>query len=241
LGQNWRDYRDTEPDHYSPLPLETPPECLVCGSLLSLESRTCDVCGSPVSADQIVFGDEKQDLGPWFAAGVLEVPTPSLWRRAAAALIDLLMIALIISFVGGPLMFIIGTNAFGLLCAAIVAAYYILSYSSSGQTIGKKWLRMRVVAIDGASLDWKRGTLRFVGSIAGAVPLMLGYLWAFWDKDRQAWHDKLAGTMVIPEDYKFFPLMDSSTARTQARKWAAIIIIAVVFTVITVSGLGASI
>ena len=25
----------------------------------------------------------------------------------------------------------------------------------------------------------------------------LGFLWALWDKKNQAWHDKIAGTVVI--------------------------------------------
>ena len=30
-----------------------------------------------------------------------------------------------------------------------------------------------------------------------ALPLGLGYLWAIWDKQKQGWHDKMAGTVVV--------------------------------------------
>ncbi len=202
-----------------------------------MESSTCDVCGSPVSPDQIVFGDEKQNLGPWFASGVFDTPKPSLWRRGAATLIDLGVILLITSFIGGSLIFIIGAKGFGLLCMLIVAAYYILPYSSSGQTIGKKWLHIRVVTVDGSPLSLLHGILRFLGHITSAMPLMFGYLWAIWDRDRQAWHDKLAGTIVIPEDYKFVPLVDSGMARAQTRKWVAITVAVAASTVLIIARL----
>ena len=28
---------------------------------------------------------------------------------------------------------------------------------------------------------------------------LLGYIWAFADTEKQAWHDKLAGTLVVEE------------------------------------------
>lgn len=202
-----------------------------------MESSTCDVCGSPISAEQVVFGSEKHDLRLWFETGVFETPKPSLWRRGAATLIDLGVIVLITSFVGGSLIFIIAAKGFGLLCMLIVAAYYILPYSSSGQTIGKKWLHIRVVTVDGSPLNWMHGILRLLGYVSSAMPLMLGYLWAIWDRDGQAWHDKLAGTIVIPEDYKFVPLVDGGMARAQTRKWVAITVAVVASTALIIARL----
>jgi uncharacterized RDD family membrane protein YckC len=32
--------------------------------------------------------------------------------------------------------------------------------------------------------------------VSGAV-IFIGYLWAFWDKNKQTWHDKVANTYVV--------------------------------------------
>jgi uncharacterized RDD family membrane protein YckC len=35
------------------------------------------------------------------------------------------------------------------------------------------------------------------GKTLSGIFFGLGYLWALWDRDSQAWHDKIAGTLVI--------------------------------------------
>lgn len=39
--------------------------------------------------------------------------------------------------------------------------------------------------------------VRFFGYIVSMIPLCLGFAWAGWDPHKQAWHDKLARTLVI--------------------------------------------
>jgi uncharacterized RDD family membrane protein YckC len=39
--------------------------------------------------------------------------------------------------------------------------------------------------------------LRWTGYVLSFVPLATGFLWAAVDKDRCAWHDRLARTRVI--------------------------------------------
>jgi uncharacterized RDD family membrane protein YckC len=40
----------------------------------------------------------------------------------------------------------------------------------------------------------------FVRCLAGffsAVTLFLGFFWAGWDREKQSWHDKIAGTTMV--------------------------------------------
>lgn len=37
----------------------------------------------------------------------------------------------------------------------------------------------------------------WIAKYVSALVLYLGYLWAIFDKDRQSWHDKIAGTVVV--------------------------------------------
>ena len=45
----------------------------------------------------------------------------------------------------------------------------------------------------------KQFILRHVGYYISFLPLGLGYFWVIWDSKKQAWHDKLAHTIVIKE------------------------------------------
>lgn len=66
-----------------------------------------------------------------------------------------------------------------------------------GQTPGKKLLGMRVVHLNGEPLGWWDAFGRFGGYAAGLATGMLGYFQIVWDPNRQALHDRVAGTVVI--------------------------------------------
>jgi len=78
-----------------------------------------------------------------------------------------------------------------------VAYNFLFLWLLSGATPGKKLLKLRVVSVDGAALDWRRSILRALMSLVSGSLLMLGYLWAFWDSQRRTWHDAAAGTRVV--------------------------------------------
>jgi len=79
-----------------------------------------------------------------------------------------------------------------------VVAYDIVPLSRSGATVGKRMMGIRVVGQDGRLISLGRSFLReVVGKWLSGLVFSLGYLWAVWDKDKQAWHDKLVGTYVV--------------------------------------------
>lgn len=59
-------------------------------------------------------------------------------------------------------------------------------------------MKLKVVRTNGSNLSFGRAFLReVIGKFVSGLVLYLGYLWAFWDKNRQAWHDKIADTYVV--------------------------------------------
>lgn len=82
-------------------------------------------------------------------------------------------------------------------------AYYVGFWAKSGQTVGKDLLGIKVVCKDGEPPGWGRAFLRYIGYIISAVVLSLGFMWVLFDKKRQGWHDKIAGTYVIDAEYSF--------------------------------------
>lgn len=105
----------------------------------------------------------------------------------------------------------------GWIVTALTAIYFIWPYSTNGQTLGKRALNIKVVSIDGSPLDWKKGILRSIGILFG-----IGFLWALWDSDRQAFHDKIAGTYVVPASVVIEPVLDNiqlTDIRRRQRRW----------------------
>lgn len=83
----------------------------------------------------------------------------------------------------------------------IVSAAYnvVLMVSFNGQTLGKMMLRLRVVKKRGGRIKILDALLRNVFGYMVSQIFLLGYLWALFDREKQAWHDKMAGTVVVEE------------------------------------------
>ena len=76
-------------------------------------------------------------------------------------------------------------------------AYYV-PLNANGGTLGKKALGLRVEdAKTGENIGMARSFLRYIVAIASAIALLIGYLWCIWDADKQTWHDKAAGSVVV--------------------------------------------
>ena len=80
------------------------------------------------------------------------------------------------------------------------AAYFIVSWLRGGQTVGMKPWRLRVVAADGGAVDFRRALIRFAVALLSLALLGLGFLWCLIDRERRAWHDIAAGTLLVRLD-----------------------------------------
>ena len=83
--------------------------------------------------------------------------------------------------------------------SAIAIFYYIYFIGRFGQTLGKRWLGVKVVKVGtNEAPGYSKAFLReIVGKIASMLVLFLGFLWMLWDPQKQTWHDKIAGTIVV--------------------------------------------
>jgi len=133
-------------------------------------------------------------------------PKAGFWIRFVALVID----GLIVGIPGGIIVAILagvaGKDAtgviivlYGLFILAEVAYFVYFWSRPAGQTLGMKMFKLRVVKTDGSPLTVGGAIVRYVGYIVDSIifGLPIGYIWAAFDKDKQAWHDKMAGTYVI--------------------------------------------
>ena len=85
-----------------------------------------------------------------------------------------------------------------LVLSVLWSMYFVGFTATCGQTPGKRIMGLRVVNEDGTPVDWSTAANRFfIGYSISILPLGLGFYWALVDKNNQAWHDKIAGTLVI--------------------------------------------
>ena len=83
---------------------------------------------------------------------------------------------------------------------AVSAVYnVILMTMFNGQTLGKMAFGLRVVKKNGKRISILDALLRNVFGYTISQIFLLGYVWAALDRERQAWHDKMAGTVVVDE------------------------------------------
>ncbi len=79
----------------------------------------------------------------------------------------------------------------------VYIGYFIYFYGTSGQTLGKKMLNIKVVSTDGTPLTYKKGLLRVIGYIIASIPIYIGFIWMLFDENKQNWEDKIANTYVV--------------------------------------------
>lgn len=75
--------------------------------------------------------------------------------------------------------------------------YFVVFWSTTGQTPGDRLMRIRVCRDDGGRVNVARAFLRLVYLTLAAIPLFAGFLPILFDDRRRGLHDMLAGTVVV--------------------------------------------
>lgn len=118
------------------------------------------------------------------------------WIRFGAWFIDSLILSVVNALVRAATGQVAGL-AIGVLIAVTYSTYFI--GSPSGQTVGMRALSIRVIDAQGyGRVDFGRCVIRYLVALVSGLACGLGYLWMLWDPQRQTWHDKAAGTIVVP-------------------------------------------
>lgn len=157
--------------------------CSNCGKEVQASGALCPLCGSLLSSAQ---------------AGVAASPA----KRLAAFILDGIIWTII--YVAGTAFLFGGAAAdsgggmlLGLLI--ILGSFVLLLFTWAKSTSPGKWLLgMKVYRISGKPLGFFMMLVReTIGKFISGLVLSLGYLWLLWDRDKQAWHDKLVGSVVL--------------------------------------------
>lgn len=125
------------------------------------------------------------------------------WIRAWALFIDGFLIGLITTpfssvFFGEAYISSANLMMDFLISTVFPAVLIITFWVFKAATPGKMAISAQIVdAKTGGHPSTARYIARYVGYIVSMLPLGLGFIWAAFDKRKQGWHDKLAGTVVV--------------------------------------------
>jgi uncharacterized RDD family membrane protein YckC len=133
-------------------------------------------------------------------------------------------VAQVIVFTGGAIVALVGSlvgdvrlDTLGRVLAAtawlaVVGTYFVLFWSTAGQTPGMRLMGLRVMTERGSHPGVARSVLRLVGLGLAIVPLFLGFLPVLVDARRRGLQDFLAGTVVLYADRELPPVAERASA-----------------------------
>jgi len=123
-------------------------------------------------------------------------PRAGFWLRFLAALADWVLLTILAI----PLRLALPNALYTAIGTLLGIAYYVLLEGGvRGQTFGKMVCGIRVFDLArGGPIGYGRAFIRYISRLLSLVVFLLGYFWMLWDKEKQTWHDKFAGSVVVP-------------------------------------------
>jgi uncharacterized RDD family membrane protein YckC len=115
------------------------------------------------------------------------MPRAGFWVRIGALFIDALLIGVLVEWM----------EPSGRLMLVALAGYGALMWKLKGTTVGGIIFNLRVVRTDARDIEWETAIVRALSCFLSLLPAGLGFFWMLFDSNRQTWHDKIAGTIVV--------------------------------------------
>jgi uncharacterized RDD family membrane protein YckC len=119
----------------------------------------------------------------------LLLPRAGFWVRLGATVLDALLI--------GTLVGVVRLHEYPPVVWAFWLLYHFGMWAWKGTTIGGIVLGLKIVRLDGRPLNYGVVLVRCLSAFFSALVLFLGFFWVGWDREKQSWHDKIAGTVIV--------------------------------------------
>lgn len=114
------------------------------------------------------------------------LPRASFWQRTAATVLDLVLVCMLTH-----------VAHLALMPPLLWVLYHIVMWTWKGTTVGGIVVGLKVVRQNGAPITWQVATVRCLAAFLSAAALGFGFFWVAWSRERLAWHDIIAGTMIV--------------------------------------------
>jgi len=128
------------------------------------------------------------------AARLLAFPRAIFKERLAAFVLDVIVVMIAAQLLAFDRYH---DDQFMRLILILSLAYHVGFWTWKATTLGGIICHLRLVRVDGAPLQFADALVRGLTGIFSLFVLGLGFLWILRDPERQAWHDRVAGTYVV--------------------------------------------
>jgi uncharacterized RDD family membrane protein YckC len=128
--------------------------------------------------------DARPGPGPAFTAAL---PRAGFWIRMAALFLDVLLVGFVLKLL----------HPMGEVHLLVLAIYGAVMWKLRGSTVGGIVFDLHVVRLDGRPVGWETAIVRALSCFLSLAVVGLGFIWIAFDGAGQAWHDKIAGTVVV--------------------------------------------
>jgi len=127
---------------------------------------------------------------PALASELVMLPRAAFVDRLAGFALDVILIAITVQVLAIH-------REEGRVFFLLALAYHLTFWTMKGTTLGGIICQLRLVRVDGRALTFPDALVRGLTGIFSLAVFGLGFLWILRDPERQAWHDRVAGTYVV--------------------------------------------
>jgi uncharacterized RDD family membrane protein YckC len=116
-------------------------------------------------------------------------PRASFLDRVAAFALDAILVAIAIN--------LLDLSRHDGWYPLLLVAYHIAFWAWRGTTLGGIVVGLRVIRVQGTDLRFPDALVRGLSGIFSIAAVGIGCFWMLQDPEKQMWHDKIAGTLVV--------------------------------------------
>jgi uncharacterized RDD family membrane protein YckC len=179
-------------------------ECVKCGVIFEKYERMVQA----KDETEIITNQASDEAEPTPGTFEVSIEPAGFWVRLAAAVADSVVVNLVLAVLVVGLLFLLGggLNPMKVVSAGplisvfslfLALTYHIYFLGKRGYTPGKGFLGLQVIRQDGTGMSYGDAAIRTFSYVVSWIPLMLGFLWVAFDRNKQGWHDKIAKTQAI--------------------------------------------
>ena len=116
-------------------------------------------------------------------------PRASFLDRVAAFAVDAVLVAIVVN--------LLDLSRHDGWFPILLVAYHIAFWAWRGTTLGGIVVGLRVIRVQGTDLRFPDALVRGLSGIFSIAAVGIGCFWMLQDPEKQMWHDKIAGTLVV--------------------------------------------
>lgn len=146
---------------------------------------------APPAAGLASYEPAPPSVRPRFTSGLAQYPRATFLDRLAAFVLDCILVA-----IANGILDLNPRRDDGMFFFLLLV-YHIAFWAWKGTTLGGIICNLRVTRTDGTDLRPVDAVVRGLSGIFSIAALGIGCFWMLQDPERQMWHDKIAGTLVV--------------------------------------------